>query len=363
MSHLDSDSDPYPASFTILSSKSQLLGASNHSEAGLRWCKKELEQVKSISETSSASRPPSLCELCAELANTGPFEHFSHQPGYVTLASSSRSCLVCATLLTSLGSVVEYISSRPENSESQTVIKSQGENDFEENSSIGVGRPTGAGPSSSDSIILSSVLVDPLKLDKDGQQSSLLNLQNIFFSSAGIERYRRFTVVWKGFQFHWMGDVIGISISTATSSFRSSGQPSHYAEFLLGKSLSSEFWQRAIWTSGNVNDIGPRLSMVADWLRDCEENHSLCASTRSVPLPKRLLLFQDQEISLGQVCLALTAGMQGLYAAISYCWGSVVPFTTTKQSFPDRVRGISIQDLPKTFRDFIEVCRQLNICW
>ena len=113
--------------------------------------------------------------------------------------------------------MVEYISSRPENSESQTVIKSQGENDFEENSSIGVGRPTGAGPSSSDSIILSSVLVDPLKLDKDGQQSSLLNSQNIFFSSAGIERYRRFTVVWKGFQFHWTGDIVGISISTATS--------------------------------------------------------------------------------------------------------------------------------------------------
>lgn len=207
MSHSDSDSDPYPASFTILSSKSQLLGASHYSGAGLRWCKEELERVKSISETSSGSRAPSLCELCAELANTGPLEHFSHLPGYATVASSSQSCLVCATLLTSLGSVVEYISSRPENSESRTGIKSQGKNDFEENSSTCVGRPTRAGPSSSDSVILSSVLVDPLKLDKDGQQSSLLNSQNISFSSAGIERYRRFTVVWKGFQFHWTGDL------------------------------------------------------------------------------------------------------------------------------------------------------------
>jgi hypothetical protein len=129
----------------------------------------------------------------------------------------------------------------------------------------------------------------------------------------------------------------------------------------LGTSLSTEFWQRAIWKSQNVNDIGPRLSMIADWLRDCGDNHSLCASPSSVPLPKRLLQLEGREIPPGQVRLALTAGMRGLYAAVSYCWGSVIPLTTTKESFPDHMRGILIQDLPKTFRDSIYICRQLNI--
>ena len=110
-----------------------------------------------------------------------------------------------------------------------------------------------------------------------------------------------------------------------------------------------------------MNDIGPRVTMMADWPRDCEGNHSFCASAWSVSLPKRLLLFEDQELPLGQVRLALTAGMRGQYAAVSYCWGSVIPLTTTKQSFPDHMRGLLIQNLPKTFRDAIETCRQLNI--
>jgi hypothetical protein len=124
----DLDLDPYPANFVILSSRNQLLGASNYSGTGLRWCKNELELVKAISETSSESQPQSLCELCAELANTGPLEQFSHQPGYAALVSSSQSCVICAVILASLETVVQYISSEHKKPKSQTVIQSHGKN-------------------------------------------------------------------------------------------------------------------------------------------------------------------------------------------------------------------------------------------
>jgi hypothetical protein len=84
-------------------------------------------------------------------------------------------------------------------------------------------------------------------------------------------------------------------------------------------------------------------------------------SPQVVPLPRRLLLLDDIELAFDQVRLSATEGMQGSYAALSYCWGSSVPVITTKHTLADRMRVILISDLPKTFIDSIEVCRQLGI--
>lgn len=49
------------------------------------------------------------------------------------------------------------------------------------------------------------------------------------------------------------------------------------------------------------------------------------------------------------------------YTALSYCWGGPQAFTTTTQSYPDFVRGVSLETMPKTIQDAVQVTQQLDI--
>jgi hypothetical protein len=53
--------------------------------------------------------------------------------------------------------------------------------------------------------------------------------------------------------------------------------------------------------------------------------------------------------------------MQATYAALSHCWGTVLPVDTTKATIHTRMQRISLEELPKTFREAIETVRELNI--
>lgn len=54
------------------------------------------------------------------------------------------------------------------------------------------------------------------------------------------------------------------------------------------------------------------------------------------------------------------------YIAVSHCWGGLPQvvaeqYCTTKSNFNDRSKRFSIEDLPKTFQDAIEVSRALRV--
>ena len=50
------------------------------------------------------------------------------------------------------------------------------------------------------------------------------------------------------------------------------------------------------------------------------------------------------------------------YACLSHCWGAEgLSHKLTKLSRPQFLRGFKVQDLPRTFRDAVQVCTRLGI--
>jgi hypothetical protein len=54
-------------------------------------------------------------------------------------------------------------------------------------------------------------------------------------------------------------------------------------------------------------------------------------------------------------------GTKGKYTALSYCWGTSPPYTTTSANLEEHIRGFSLTDLPGTIRDAVKVTRELGL--
>lgn len=115
------------------------------------------------------------------------------------------------------------------------------------------------------------------------------------------------------------------------------------------------------------------------WLDKCNTSHSWChnRSMRRVPLPTRVLdvsMLPGREQMLGmqqpwrdqlrgESCklLQTSEGQTGLYAALSYCWGTTLPLTTTTINLKNHESGIGFNNLPRTLQDAVMVVRCLDI--
>jgi len=73
-------------------------------------------------------------------------------------------------------------------------------------------------------------------------------------------------------------------------------------------------------------------------------------------LPTRLI-----DVLLEEPRLCITKCMRGRYTALSHRWGSKKPLLTTNISLGQHKRGIAVAKLPRTFRDAINLTRQLRI--
>lgn len=60
-----------------------------------------------------------------------------------------------------------------------------------------------------------------------------------------------------------------------------------------------------------------------------------------------------------------TSGGRGQYVALSYCWGSNVPFTTTSANLQEhrRENGITFAQLPETLQDAVLMVRYLGLSY
>ncbi|KAK2669096.1 Heterokaryon incompatibility, partial [Fusarium oxysporum f. sp. vasinfectum] len=101
------------------------------------------------------------------------------------------------------------------------------------------------------------------------------------------------------------------------------------------------------------------------WLNICINEHPRSHNPRcSLPsdsiLPKRVL-------DLGQtdsptITLKETEnGERGRYICLSYCWGSNPFISTTIENMEQHKKGIGLSDLPKAFRDAIDITRALRV--
>jgi hypothetical protein len=98
--------------------------------------------------------------------------------------------------------------------------------------------------------------------------------------------------------------------------------------------------------------------MLQTWLSECLEQHDWCRTTTvqgPVFSPYRLIHVSASHIRLSVDHLPHTA-----YLALSYCWGAVTIFSTTKENLEDHMNGIAWEKLPTTFQQAIELTRILD---
>ncbi|KAK8217864.1 heterokaryon incompatibility protein-domain-containing protein [Phyllosticta capitalensis] len=112
------------------------------------------------------------------------------------------------------------------------------------------------------------------------------------------------------------------------------------------------------------------LDLARDWLRTCQDEHSLCtemvSKSRDGALskhPKRLIDLSNFAKSSGNPFLIETREheLQGPYATLSHCWGTKEFITLTENNIGDMLTEIPMDQLPKSFQDAITVCVRLKI--
>ncbi len=121
---------------------------------------------------------------------------------------------------------------------------------------------------------------------------------------------------------------------------------------------------KAIGAAGEVptNPSAEECANIArHWVEECDLNHEKChgrdCSNGEDILPRRVL-----DLSAGQIRLIETApGQRGRYVALSHCWGKEQLLITTRETLADRMAGIDIEAMPRTFQDSIKITRGLGI--
>lgn len=94
---------------------------------------------------------------------------------------------------------------------------------------------------------------------------------------------------------------------------------------------------------------------IAKWLKECLDSHPNCSRSLDSILPTRVI-----NVSAATPFLQLTRGERGPWVTLSHCWGSQTPLTTTTETLQLRSQGIAPENLPATFRDAIQITRQLG---
>lgn len=98
------------------------------------------------------------------------------------------------------------------------------------------------------------------------------------------------------------------------------------------------------------------------WYKTCKETHPGCrvSNSRDIFRPKRLIQVHEEEPFVWNL-VDDTPRIIEPYATLSHCWGSSQPKRLTKKDVAKFKEMNLIAELPKTFRDAIEVAKSLEI--
>jgi hypothetical protein len=104
---------------------------------------------------------------------------------------------------------------------------------------------------------------------------------------------------------------------------------------------------------------------IKEWLKNCERDHHECVTEAveesGLTNPKRLIDSGPLDEEPAPRLIDSPAG-KVKYCALSYCWGNntTVNYMTTTDTIEARRNGIRFRDLPRTFRDAIEIARKVE---
>jgi Heterokaryon incompatibility protein (HET) len=102
------------------------------------------------------------------------------------------------------------------------------------------------------------------------------------------------------------------------------------------------------------------MSLIKHWLYECPSHHIHCRMPKTGFMPKRLVAIEYYP----SIRIRLTGFEEGSsqYYALSHFWGGAADIPVfTAENFESRVAGISVDELPKSFKDAIKITRTLRV--
>jgi len=105
------------------------------------------------------------------------------------------------------------------------------------------------------------------------------------------------------------------------------------------------------------------IQKISGWIEDCCEHHTPCDAISKKVQPARLLHVEPtSDPTKAAVRLHLAdPRVPYKFVALSHCWGKSKPITTTSQNLQERLRDIAWEELPRAFRDTIQLSLRLGI--
>ena len=102
-----------------------------------------------------------------------------------------------------------------------------------------------------------------------------------------------------------------------------------------------------------------RWQLASSWIEDCFHAHQECERRGRPFLPSRCLDIGTQS---GDTIRLLTPKSElGRYSCLSHCWGLNNTCKLTSETFARYTNGVPLEELPRTYRDAIAVCRFLGL--
>ncbi|KAK9420684.1 putative heterokaryon incompatibility protein [Seiridium unicorne] len=115
------------------------------------------------------------------------------------------------------------------------------------------------------------------------------------------------------------------------------------------------------------SDSSECFGKIQEWIQECSTKHLACRKPsgsrgRNSPGPKRLVDTGalDDEISPRLIEWPLDPNQPVEYCALSYCWGQdpSLFFTTTLDTYDERLKGFQMEQIPRTIRDAVKITRR-----
>ncbi|KAK3896900.1 heterokaryon incompatibility protein-domain-containing protein [Staphylotrichum tortipilum] len=107
-------------------------------------------------------------------------------------------------------------------------------------------------------------------------------------------------------------------------------------------------------------DSNASLAAIQGWIEEClGPSHEFCYAATKAELPARVI-----DVGIGNSTIRLVEPPRGTvdrYICLSHCWGREQIITTTTLTMKDRVAGIKMGDLSKTFQDAVALTRRLGV--
>ena len=105
---------------------------------------------------------------------------------------------------------------------------------------------------------------------------------------------------------------------------------------------------------------------ILGWMNECTLKNPACHRSNSLAepgnWPSRFIAVGDTGSPIIKLCQTVTLDLSTTrYMTLSHCWGKFVPTSLLKRNLSSFLAGIAIDDLPKTFREAVEVTRKLSI--